>query len=1129
LSDDDEETVGLIVNHQAHAAHVDHRNLWVVDCAATTHMSKYDDAFSEYKSSSTTVSTAQAGEGMHSPGQGTVPIRCRYKGKTTRLDLHDALHTPNIVYNLFSARKLDDAGGTVVIGNGRVALFTDPPSAVINSRAKPFAEGKRDRNLYWLNAEPTDAKPMAAAAKETMDRKLWHRRYGHLHADAINTLTNKKMVTGLTITSPNQMPTCQDCPYGKQTVESFPNKATRRARKVLELVHSDVCGPFPTQAQNGEKYFVSFIDDYSRTIWIFGLRRKSEVFQTFKRFKALAENQTGHRLKAIRTDNAGDYLVETMQDYLADEGIKHEQTVPYSPSQNGVAERGNRTVVEGVRTMLHESGLPKSLWLELAKTAAYLRNRAPMKALDGMTPLEAWSGSKPDVSHLRAIGCKALAHIPKECRNKLQPKSSDCIMVGYDSHHSTYRLYHPASRSIIKARSVTFFENDLPMGPVRRTPVEGEIEAEPTVSPGPINTAPTLDDTATPTDPLPPPKPSRAPRKPIVDPNSAPTRKSSRDRVPSDTLKQTEAYLRHEAAKKETNRLIEEKRRQRREEKTKRNDTQTGDSTTTSTEDHTAHEQAHMALLTHTAFTLINGEPANYREAMKSDEQQEWNEAIEYEMGALEKNGTWKLVPPPDNRKPIGCKWTYRYKFDGNGNITKHRARLVAQGFSQQPGIDFNETHAPVARFESFRIILALAASEDWDIEQVDFKSAYLNGHLDEEIFMQQPEGFEVPGRETWVLRLFKALYGLKQAGRVWNKLLNGSLLDLDFTRCQSDPCVYIRDDEKGKAIIAVHVDDMLLATTRGGEMQRVKAQLHTLPFEIAKLGEPDRMLGVTITRNRTARTISLSQSVYIGKVLSRFNMTDANPISTPLDINIHLSKEQCPTSTEEQAEMSQIPYATAIGALMYAALATRPDIAYAVQHLSQFSSNPGPAHWTAVKRVFRYLKHSQHLALVYTGNEDDPAPIGYSDADWGSNISDRRSTSGFVYFLSDAAVTWSSKKQPTVALSSAEAEYMALAHAAKEAIWLRTLLSELGYPFSSPSPIHCDNHSTITLAKDPTFHARSKHIDIRHHFIRDHIENEDLITPYVATNDNVADILTKGLARPKHDSFVHILGLDSN
>ena len=937
------------------------------------------------------------------------------------------------------------------------------------------------------------------------------------------------MVSGLTLTSPSQMPTCQNCTYGKQTVEPFPNKATRRAQEVPELVHSDVCGPFPTQAHNGEKYFVSFIDDYSRTIWIFGLRQKSDVFQTFKRFKALAENQTGRHLKILRTDNGGEYMGETMQNYLADKGIKHEPTAPYSPSQNGVAERGNRTIVEGTRTMLHESGLPKSLWLELAKTAAYLRNRAPTKALDGMTPLEAWSGSKPDVSHLRAIGCKALAHIPEERRNKLQPKASDCIMIGYDSHHTTYRLYHPASRRVVKSRSVTFFENNLPMGPVRRTPVEGEIEAEPTISPGPNDTSPILDHTDTPTDPSPPPKPPRAPRKPIVDPNSAPTRRSSRDRAPSDMLKQTEAYLRHESAKKEANRLTEEKRRQRREEKTKRNDMQTDDPTIDSADNHNTHEQAHMALLTHVAFTLIDGEPENYREAMKSEEWQEWNKAMEYEMDALEKNGTWELVPPPDDREPIGSKWTYRYKFNGDGDITKHRARLVAQGFSQQPGIDFNETHAPVARFESFRIILALAASEDWDIEQVDIKSAYLNGHLDEEIFMRQPEGFKVPGRETWVLRLFKALYGLKQAGRVWNKLLNQSLLSLGFSRCQSDPCVYIRNDDKGKAIIAVHVDDMLLATTQGGEMQRVKAQLHTLPFEIAELGEPDRMLGVTIARDRRARTISLSQSVYISKVLSRFNMTDANPISTPLDINVHLSKDQCPASPEEEAEMSQIPYATAIGALMYAALATRPDIAYAVQHLSQFSSNPGPAHWTAVKRVFRYLKHSEHLALVYTGHKGDSAPTGYSDADWGSNVSDRRSTSGFVYFLSNAAVTWSSKKQPTVALSSAEAEYMALAHAAKEAIWLWTLLSELGYPVSSPSHIHCDNHSTITLAKDPTFHARSKHIDIHHHFIRDHIENQNLITPYVATDDNVADILTKGLARPKHESFVRILGLHSN
>ena len=615
-----DDTVGLIVNHQAYTARIDRndRDLWVINCAATTHMSKYDDVFSEYNRSSTTVSTAQAGEGMHSPGQGIVPIRCRYKGKTTRLNLHDALHTPNIVYNLFSTCKLDDAGGTVVIGNGCVALFTDLPSAVVNSCVKPFAEEKRDRNLYWLNAEPTDAKPMAAAAKEMMDQKLWHCRYGHLYADAINTLANKKLVSGLTLSLPNQMPACQDCSYGKQTVEPFPNKATRRAQKVLELVRSDICSPFPTQAHNHEKYFVSFIDNYSRTIWIFGLHQKSDVFQTFKRFKALAETETSRHLKVLRSGNGGEYTSDKMQNYLTNKGIKHEPTAPYSLSQNGVAERANRTIVEGTRSMLHKSGLPKSLWLELAKTTAYLRNRAPTKALDGMTLLEAWSGSKRDVSHLRAVGCKALVHIPKESHTKLQPKSSDCIMVGYDSHHTTYRLYHPASRSIVKSRNVMFFENDLPMGPVRRTPVEGEIEAEPAISPGPNDASTTLDDTTTPTDPS-PPKPPCAPRKPIIDPNSTPTRKSNRDRVPSDTLKQTEAYLRREAAKKETNRLIEEKRRQRQEEKTKQNDIQSNDPATSSADDHVAHEQAHMVLLTHAAFTLIDGEPESYREAMKSD------------------------------------------------------------------------------------------------------------------------------------------------------------------------------------------------------------------------------------------------------------------------------------------------------------------------------------------------------------------------------------------------------------------------------------------------------------------------------------------------------------------------------
>ncbi|SJL04873.1 uncharacterized protein ARMOST_08244 [Armillaria ostoyae] len=478
--------------------------------------------------------------------------------------------------------------------------------------------------------------------------------------------------------------------------------------------------------------------------------------------------------------------------------------------------------------------------------------------------------------------------------------------------------------------------------------------------------------------------------------------------------------------------------------------------------------------------------------------------------------GTYTKEDLPAGRDTIGCKWVFLKKYDEDGNISRYKARLVAQGYSQIPGVDYNETFAPVVRLESVHAALGIAAIKDLEISQMDVKGAYLNGELEEEIYMRQPEGYDDgSGR---VCRLRKTLYGLKQSGCEWNWEFDRKLTSIGFSKLEADHCVYKRIREGRMTIITVWVDDLLIFSETIEDMMETKGELHNL-FDVKDLGEPKKIIGIEIKRDRENGTISLSQKQYIEGVLTRFGMQNARPVSTLLDPNVILKKR----TDDLIADPAMVGgYQSVIGSLLYAARGTRPDISHAVQELGQFASNPGPEHWTALKRVCRYLAGTRNLELVFRANEEgEIISTGYSDASFASNPDDRKSISGYTYLIGGASFAWSSKKQSTVALSSTEAEYTALTHATRQAIWNRNLLSELGCPQEDSTLIFEDNQSTIALARDPQYHARSKHFDIQNHFIREKVENETIELYYCLTEEMVADIFTKTLPRPQHEKFV--------
>ncbi|GJR29105.1 zinc finger, CCHC-type containing protein [Tanacetum coccineum] len=501
----------------------------------------------------------------------------------------------------------------------------------------------------------------------------------------------------------------------------------------------------------------------------------------------------------------------------------------------------------------------------------------------------------------------------------------------------------------------------------------------------------------------------------------------------------------------------------------------------------------------------IEEDPRTYNEAMQSRDAAFWKEAIDDEIGSIMENNTWVLSDLPPGCKSLGCKWIFKRKMKVDGTIDKFKARLVIQGFRQKEGIDYFDTYAPVARITTIRLLLALAAIHNLVIHQMDVKTAFLNGDLDEELYMKQPEGFVMPGNEHKVCKLVKSLYGLKQAPKQWHQKFDEVVLSSGFYLNQSDKCVYSKFDNSGKGvIICLYVDDMLIFGTDQNQVDKTKKFLSSR-FSMKDMGEADVILGIKIKREN--KGIVITQSHYIEKILKKFNREDCSPVSTPMD-----PVEKLKPNTGKPVD--QLEYSRAIGCLMYAMTSTRPDIAYAIGRLSRFTSNPSRQHWKAITRVFKYLRGTKDYGLSYVGY---PSVLeGYSDASWINHVEDSSSTSGWVFLLGGGAISWASKKQTCITGSTMESEFVALAAAGKEAEWLRNLIHEIPiWPKPiAPISIRCDSAPTMAKAYSQIYNGKSRHLGVRHSMIRELIMNGVISIEFVRSQKNLADHLTKGLAR---------------
>nr|KYP66211.1 Retrovirus-related Pol polyprotein from transposon TNT 1-94 [Cajanus cajan] len=492
-------------------------------------------------------------------------------------------------------------------------------------------------------------------------------------------------------------------------------------------------------------------------------------------------------------------------------------------------------------------------------------------------------------------------------------------------------------------------------------------------------------------------------------------------------------------------------------------------------------------------------EPVTFEEAILNSK---WVDAMKDELRSIEKNQVWELVTLPKAKRPISLRWVFKTKTDPTGKVVKHKARLVVCGFLQKPDIDYKEVFASVARIETIRIVVAIANSKGWIMYQLDVKSAFLNGPLDKEVYVSQPPGFEIKEQETKVYKLKRALYGLKQAPRAWNRRIDAYMLQLGFIKCTCEFGVYVRQKQH-LVIVCLYVDDLLITGNHIGDVEVIKRELMH-EFEMTYPGKLSYFLGFEFVKVKEG--LMMHQKRYAMEVLKRFNMLNCNPAPTPSKTGLILEKE----GTEEPVD--ETVYKKIVGSLRYLCH-TRPDIEFSVGVVSRFMQNPRAPHLLVAKRILRYFKGTMSSGILFPQNNTTTDKIevaGFTDADWGADKDDRRSTAGFVFFVEGAPISWSSKKESVVALSTCEVEYIVAAMCACQAAWLDKLLIELKQKRDEGVKLFIDNKSVISLSKNPVTHGRSKHIETKFHYLRDKVNEGKLELVYCNTQDQVADMFTK-------------------
>ena len=1025
-------------------------------------------------------------------------------------------------------------------------------------------------------------------------------------------------------------------------------------------------------------YFLTIRDAYSRYYTVIHLKNKSDASDKFIEWVKITENhfasRGGYKVGAVRTDNGGEFVNDTLHEFFKERGIEHQLTVPYTSFQNGAVERAHRSIENKTRCLLIGGRVPPSLWTEAVTCAVYLINRLPVPSRKGSIPYCLWNNVSPTeitLKHLRIFGCAAYTTIPMPLRDgKFAPTAIAGVMVGYDSEHKGYRIYHPPSRKVFVSTQVKFDESVFPLEGsnqtidshefatstlkgVPRYPATGATMSVPSKAisyPADVSVSGPDEPASEPAgfqesfdfSPVSFTSSSISNHSIFQDiPSSPPSSGSSSSQLQDDNM-EDEAHENDDLQSEQ----LQDLRRQIREQtaqmeklassfeelkenssslrsspdttSSERVDSSAPDLTTLSGVNFVKRRQVQtdqvpqslgvptvMAMLDNQRFREVrdsessdgSGRPVPVNEvylnlsrstatssssrsatgnmpsrlpisdfqitsdyqdaavcnlsgksesttaqvlvpfpgqgpsplvssasspsssvasrmdgsnphraltavvsslALSGPDAAAWHQVCQRKLQAFKEHNTYESVPLPADYRALGTRWVFTIK---GKNMPK--ARLVAQGHRQIEGIDYTETFAPVVRYDSVRVFLALSACLGLTIHQMDVNTAFLNSPIDETVYVRQPPCFLDAQHPDYVWKLKGAMYGLKQAPLLWNQHINATLSKLGFRRHEGEYGLYFKKCPKGLVLVALYVDDLLIAAASPRLVSQVKRQLQSV-YAMKDLGPVNKFLGMNVSQ--TKDHIALALTDYIVSAASASEIQVSKPVYTPLSPTTDYNDSSSPLV----ADIKQ--YQAIIGQLMFIANTGRPDVAYSVSLLSRFMQAPRQVHLRAAHRVFQYLYTTRTHRLVYRSGSPLQVVI-YSDASHGSAADIPYATRGYIVQMAGGTVTWSSKKIKMVTLSSTEAEYVAACEAVKEAAWLTYLFTWMGL-----SPLRTrllvDNQPAIHIAQNPVCHSRIKHIRLDYHYIREAVQSGLIDLEYIPTKKQLADITTKILPR---------------
>lgn len=1078
------------------------QSTWYIDSGASFHICNNKELFKDILRELKTPKKIELGNGevITVTHEGDLDIQSVNKFGKYQLNVKNVLYMPQSAVNLLSVAQITKREYAVIFFQDECKIVDPKTDRII---IKLAIEGTG----YKFNATPlVNTNCMLHSQSQDDEDKtavLWHKRFAHAGTSTL--LESKKdgrLRGGPPIdTKFDSLANCVTCDKGKMTNQPY-GSVDNRVSDLLELIHTDVCGPMKIDSIGKTKYFVIYVDDKSRMTFTYFIRSKSEVQYVTRKFVNLVERQSGKKVKRIRSDNGSEYVCSKLQDFFDEKGIKHERSAPYTPQQNGLAERTNRILIEKARCMMAGMNLPARFWAEAVATATYLKNVTPTATLNWITPHEAYYDHTPVVSHLKVFGCKAQVFIPPSRRGKWEVTSEDSIFIGYTDTTRIFRFYSLSRKKVFTSAHARFYEDvagwtangSMVVVPVNLSDIIDEriLQEQENLNAGEqVVTHNNVDENEQENDQQFDEQPTDEHQSTLNQIQSG--GESSNSQSIQSPENSTEEINSSENQMTRSGRVIRTPARL------------TYDYCVTDDEDQ---DVATM----YTAF-----EPLSYEEAVNVSEREGWIQAMREEMHALKLNKTWELVDPPQGQKVIQCRWVFNMKHASDDSNPKFKARLVAKGFHQSYGVDYFDTYAPVARLSSIRLLLALAVNTGAHIHQMDVRNAFLNGELSETVYMRQPEGFIDQQYPSRVFKLRRTLYGLKQAAREWYKTITIFLNSIGFSNSKSDQAIYFATRDNVKVWLVLYVDDILIISTSTNAINDVMRVL-SKEYRMKDVGKVNEFLGITIDYDRNEGTMTLSQSSKIEKMIKRFGMENCKGVATPLDKSYTTFLNQNRQLTKEA-----FPYREAIGCLLYLAMCTHPDISYSVTFLSKFCEEPTAAHWVLVKRVFRYLRETSNYQLQFFKSSNANL-YAYSDADWGS-LPDRKSTSGTALFYGDCLVSWKAKRQTVVALSTTEAEMIAVTDTFKELKLAKKILHEIFQQVSNCT-ILCDNQPCITIANGNGYSGRAKHIDLKYLAVQDYVSNGEFKLEYCGTNDMKADIMTKALVKQTHHRLMSLLHL---